>query len=405
MKRCGMSAIFFLSFVIISMIAIPTLAQPPGWSGDENLAFLMEINDVSIADSNLENPIPIEPSQPTSIFLTYTTGANLTLLSGTFTLSYLGFPLFTQPFSFNKQLDEGDSEDLINDTIDLSSLVAGGNLSLITGTITGSFSFTYELLSQSGNITIADDFVLRIGASGAAAVISVSGLLTLGLTLLSIFSLLLALDEFQMGILAARKIRSAKKAGDVSFFPRPVVLRRKQKKDHETPSDEVLVEHVSSVAGSGWDGKRCPQCRKKWKKEAIECSKCGLDRASAMHVFSDEISQYAPKAFSIVPRKGTITVGKFGKKLKLKPDKSGALAAALTNIGELQTKSVKTPLSKIAFSGITIAGTYWSWMQLLSGATPNLVDIAITTALGLAVSIFIAYFMKWLARVPELGYD
>jgi hypothetical protein len=333
------------------------------------------------------------------------TAANLTLLSGTFTLSYLGFPLFTQPFSFNKQLDEGASENLINSTLDLSSLIVGGNLSLVTGTITGSFSFTYELLSQPGNITVADDFVLRIGATGAAAIISVSGLLTLGLTLFSIFSLLIALDEFQMGILAARKIRSAKKAGDVSFFPRPVVIRRKWKKGHENPSDEMLVERVSSVAGSGWNGKRCPQCHKKWKKDANECSKCGLDRASAMHIFSDEISQYAPKALSIVPRKGTMTVGRFGKKLKLKPYKSGALAAALMNIGEIQTKSVKTPLSKIAFSGITIAGTYWSWMQLLSGAIPSLVDIAITTALGLAVSVFIAYFMKWLARVPELGYD
>ena len=80
--------------------------------------------------------------------------------------------------------------------------------------------------------------------------------------------------------------------------------------------------------------------RKKWKKEAIECSKCGLDRASATHVFSEEIAQYAPEALKIVPKKGKITVCRFGRKLKLKRDKAGALAAALTNIGELQTKNV-----------------------------------------------------------------
>ena len=405
MKRYGTLAAFLLSFIIISILAIPSFAQPPGWSGDENLAFLMEINDISIADSTLENPIPIEPTQPLSIFLTYTTGANLTLISGEFTMSYLGFPLFTQPFNFNEQLDEGASEDLINQTIDLSSLLAAGNISLITGTITGSFAFTYELLSQPGNVTVGDDFVLRIGAIGAAAIISISGLITLILTLISVFSLLLALDEFQMGILAARKMRIAKKAGDVTFFPRPVVIRQKQKKGHETPSDEMLIERVSSVAGSGWDGKRCPQCRKKWKRDAIACSKCGLDHDSAMHVFSDEISQYAPQALKIVPRKGSMTVGRLGRKLKLKPDKSGALAAALTNVGELQTKSVKVPLSKVAFSGSTFAGTYWSWIQLLSGATPSWVDLAITMALGLAVSVIIAYFMNWLARVSELGYD
>jgi hypothetical protein len=313
--------------------------------------------------------------------------------------------LFSQPFDFNYQVAAGDSQDLINDTLDLSSYLSAGNLSLITGTITGSFSITYELLTQPGNKTVEDDFVLRIGPTGAAAIISVSGLITLGLTLLSIFSLLLALDEFQMGILAARKIRAAKKAGDVSFFPRPVVLRRKRKKNHETPHDDVLIDRVSSIAGSGWDGKRCPKCRKKWKKDAVECSKCGLDLASATHVFSDELAQYAPKAIKVVPIKGKMTVGRFGKKLKLKPDKSGALAAALTNIGEFQVKNVNVPLSKVAFSGTTIAGTYWSWNQLLSGALPSLVDIVITMAAGLAISVVIAYFMNWLARVPELGYD
>jgi hypothetical protein len=44
-------------------------------------------------------------------------------------------------------------------------------------------------------------------------------------------------------------------------------------------------------------------------------------------------------------------------------------------------------------------------MQLLSGAVPSWVDVAITMAMGVAISIVIAYLMKWLARVPELGYD
>jgi hypothetical protein len=389
--------------MITSAIITPSSAQPPGWSGDANLSFLMEINNMSIADSSIENPIPIQLTEPLPVFLSVQTGANLTLISGSFTMSYMGFPIVQQPFEFDNELDAGYSETLIDDAIDLSSLLGTGNLSLITGTITGSFSFTYVLLATPGNVTITDNFVLRIGAVGAAAIVSVSGLITLGLTLLSVFSLLLALDEFQMGILAARNIRSAKKAGDVSFFPRPVVLRRKRKKDRETLSDDIIIERVGSLAGSGWDGKRCPQCRKKWKKDAIECKKCGLDRASAMHVFSEDISQHAPKAVKIV--KGKMTVGRFGKKLKLKPDKSGALAAALTNIGELQTKNVKVPLSKIAFSGITFAGTYWSWMQLLSGAVPSWVDVAITMAIGVAISIFVAIFMNWLARVPELGYD
>ena len=405
MKRISTIASILIPFLIVSAMMMPTSAQPPGWSGDENFAFLMEINDVSIADSNLENPIPIELTEDLSIFLTYTTGANLTLLSGDFALSYLGFPILSQSFDFNYQLDAGASEDLINDTIDLGTLLTIGNLSLITGTITGSFSFTYELLSQPGNVTVFDNFVLQIGAIGAAAIISVSGLLTLLFTLLSVFSLLLALDEFQQGILAARKIRAAKKAGDVTFFPKPVVLRRTRKKEHDDLGNDVLIQRTKSAAENGWDGKRCPQCRKKWKKAAIECSKCGLSRSSAFEVFSDEIAQLAPQALKIVSYNSKMTVGRFGKKMKLKPDKAGALAAALTNIGVFQVKNVKVPLSKVAFSGMTFAGTYWSWIQLLSGAIPSWFDIAITIAIGLAISVIIAYFMNWLARVPELGYD
>jgi len=107
----------------------------------------------------------------------------------------------------------------------------------------------------------------------------------------------------------------------------------------------------------------------------------------------------------VIRPKSKVTVGALGKKLRLKPDKAGALAAALVDMGALQTKSVKVPLKKVAFSGMTLAGTYWSWMQLVGGATPDLVTILLTTAGGLVVSVMIGYFMNFLARVPALGYD
>jgi hypothetical protein len=66
---------------------------------------------------------------------------------------------------------------------------------------------------------------------------------------------------------------------------------------------------------------------------------------------------------------------------------------------------VKVPLKKVAFSGMTLAGSYWSWMQMISGATPDIITIVLTTTVGLVVSVLIGYFMNFLARVPELGYD
>ncbi|RLI49256.1 MAG: hypothetical protein DRO73_06935 [Candidatus Thorarchaeota archaeon] len=124
-----------------------------------------------------------------------------------------------------------------------------------------------------------------------------------------------------------------------------------------------------------------------------------------MEYFAHDIAKYAPRALKIVRPKSKVTVGAFSKKLKLTPNRGGALAAALTDMGVFQTRSVKVPLRKVALSGMTLAGTYWSWMQLVGGATPSWIDILLTTTVGLVVSVIIAYCMNWLARVPRLGYE
>jgi hypothetical protein len=42
---------------------------------------------------------------------------------------------------------------------------------------------------------------------------------------------------------------------------------------------------------------------------------------------------------------------------------------------------------------------------MISGATPDWVTIILTTTAGLVISVLIGYFMNFLARVPELGYE
>ena len=74
-------------------------------------------------------------------------------------------------------------------------------------------------------------------------------------------------------------------------------------------------------------------------------------------------------------------------------------------MGALQTKTVKIPLKKIAFSGMSLAGIYWSWMQMIGGATPDWVTVLLSIAGGLVVSVLIGYFMAFLARMEPLGYD
>jgi len=389
-------------------VLTPAQAQPPGWSGDENLAFLLEVNEVSAADSDAANPIPVDLANPLTIELSINVSSNIVLHTGAFVMMYMAIPIINQPFDFfDVNKSAGTNENLMNTSLNLGETLTVGGFSLFSGTITGSFTFTYSLEGNSTIITVSDDFVLRIGGEGIGALASVTGLITAGFTVMGIFSLLMALDDFQQGIMAARKMRGATRGSDIGIFPKAVVLRRKPKKrkDGDYISKEELVNRVGKAAPIGWDGKRCPKCGKKWKADLGNCPKCNIDKPTAIAFFSEDIAKYSPKAMKVVPPKSKVTVSKFSKKLRLKPNKGGALAAALTDMGIFQTKSVKVPLKKVSMAGLTLAGTYWSWMQMIAGATPDILTVALTTTAGLVISIIIGYFMNFLARVPKLGYD
>ena len=396
-----------LTCLLCSGILLPAQAAVPvGWSGDSNLAFLLEVNGVNAVDSDSANPIPVDLAENLNFTMDVYVDTNLTILSYAFTMSYLYIPIISQADSLGVFVP-GNTTILgfVNESISLASLQSSG-LGLISGTITGTFSFTYENFTSPGvNATVSENFVLLIGA-GTNPLLSVSGLITAGFTAMSIFSLIMALDEFQRGILAARKMRGATRGSDVGIFPRAVVLRRKPKKKGGESIDKAeLTRRVSDAAKSAWDNKRCPKCGKKWKKDVQSCGKCGIDTGAAVKYFSEDIADYAPKALTAIKPKSKVTVGQLGKKLRLKPDKAGALAAALVDMGALQTKSVKVPLKKVAFSGMTLAGSYWSIMQMFYGATPDWVTIILSITGGLVVSVLIGYFMNFLARVPKLGYD
>ena len=399
--------IFSITCLLWSVVFVPTQAAPPaGWSGDDNLGFLLQVNGKNATTSDAANPIALNVSEPVLINVTVTSGTDLTIHTATFTMTYMSIPIISSTSSLNLIMPDNSTTSFSLSPISLASLFSVGNITLVSGTVAGSLSFTYSNATTPGvNKTVSEDFVLRIGPTGFGVLFSVSGLVTVGFAVMSVFSLILSLDEFQRGIMASRKLRGATRGSDVGIFPTAVVLRRKPKKGSETIDKDELIRRVSTAADKSWDAKRCPQCGRKWKKNAPNCSKCGIDSVSAVRFFSQDIAEYAPKALGVIKPKSKVTVGQLGKKLRIKPDKAGALAAALVDMGVLQTKTVKVPLSKVAFSGMTLAGIYWSIMQMFYGATPDWAIVLLTTTAGLVVSVLIGYFMNFLARVPSLGYD
>ncbi|MHA1771068.1 MAG: hypothetical protein ACTSYL_13015 [Candidatus Thorarchaeota archaeon] len=397
-----------LMLFLIGSLSMPSVqAQPAGWSGDDNLAFRLLINGISAAESDASHPITVLLSEDPTMNLTIFTGDNIILRSGLFVMNYMGVPLFNQPLEFNLPVPAGTNVSLTNTTLPLGAALGGGGLELVSGTISGSFSFVYSLVTAPDtNVTVSEDFYLHIGPTGAAALMSVSGLITVGFTLMSIFGLLLALDDFQQGILWASKVRRAVSEQRTTIFPRGVVLRRRpRKRDEVQPNAEELAPKVERIAQGLWDGKRCPKCRKRWKSHADSCAKCNITRQEAQTLFAKQVAEMVPRALKVMKPKSKMPVGAFSKALKVKPDVGGAVAAALTELHVFQTRSVKVPLKKVAFSGMTIAGTYWSWMQMLGGATPAWSDVLLSIAAGLVVSVIIGYFLNWLARMPRLGYD
>jgi len=400
-----LASLLLITGLLWSVVVVPSAQLD--WTEDANFGFSMTMNGVSTAGSNTTNPIYVDPASDLIVGIWINASAAVYLRTGLFSMEYLGIPLFSSPIDYGDiAVSAGTVAQLSNSTIPLGALLSYGGISLVTGTILGHFSMNYSLQSDpSTTVRLAHDFVLYLGSPGLGSIMSVVGLLTVGFTVMSVFGLLISLDHFQQGISAARKMRRGKTAAGIGIFPSAVVLRRKPKKDAEKISKEELVKRVGEAARSGWDGKSCPKCGKKWGSNADACSKCKIEKAAAVTYFSEDIAEYAPKALNAVAPKSKVPVSTFSKRLHLKPAKGGALAAALTEMGVFQTKSVKIPLKKVAFSGLALAGTYWSWMQLLNGAIPGWLDVLLTTAAGLVVSVLIGYFMKWLARVPRLGYD
>ncbi|MDF1537590.1 MAG: hypothetical protein P1Q69_01635 [Candidatus Thorarchaeota archaeon] len=355
--------------ILGAFLVAPVQAQPPGWSGDDNFAFLLEVDGISAVDSDAANPIPVNLSESILLELSIDVSANMTIVEGVFSLLYLSIPIFSQPVFNNTLAPAGVSLNLINSSVSLADLIGPG-IDLISGTIEGVFAITYSLWSSPSNTTsVSDNFVLRIGPQGTAALGSLPGLITIGFAVMSIFSLLKALEEFQKGIFAASKMRSGKTPKGVEIFPAAVVLRRKPGGKEKLSKDDLIARVGSAIQGA------------------------------------DSVAKHAPKAMNIVTPKSKVPVGKLSKALKVKRDVAGRLAAAMTEAKIFQTRSVKTPTKKVAFSGMTLAGIYWSVMQLLGNAAPDLLTMALTLTGALVISVVIGYFMGWLSRIPKMGYD
>jgi hypothetical protein len=172
---------------------MPTQAAPPaGWSGDNNLGFLLEVNGYNAASPDV---IVLDVTDPIDINVTILTETNLTIHEAKFQMSYMSIPIINPPafdLSSYGVLPDGFSGSLAIPPIDLSPLFTYANITLVSGTVTGFFSFTYSNTTHPGvNATVSEDFILQIGPTGLGMLFSVTGLITAGFAVMSVFTLIL----------------------------------------------------------------------------------------------------------------------------------------------------------------------------------------------------------------------
>ncbi|MCK4566195.1 MAG: hypothetical protein KAU48_02690, partial [Candidatus Thorarchaeota archaeon] len=123
----------FLVFMTVtcllwSGILLPVQAAAPvGWSGDSNLAFLLEVNGVNAAESDAANPIPIDLSENLNFSMDIYADTNLTILTYTFTMSYLYMPIINQGDNLGNFVEANTTIlGFVNESISLASLLSSG---------------------------------------------------------------------------------------------------------------------------------------------------------------------------------------------------------------------------------------------------------------------------------------
>ncbi|MHA2069081.1 MAG: hypothetical protein ACXABY_32360, partial [Candidatus Thorarchaeota archaeon] len=317
--------------VILASTGLAAAQDPPsGWFGDaEHLHARILINGDSITDTSQTQPISISLETDTTIYIEIDVIGTQAIhhLQGAIGFWYQSIKIFEVNISQANLEVLMQPDDVIppvqgNISIGdfLSTSFAGISIDLITGKFEASVSLYYLLEGEVNGVdtphSIEQVFFLTIPYSSTIdAITSIAGIATTVATGGAVIGVGTSLKSLLEGIQTAHKVRSIqKKAGEIKSLPNLTVLgalpalfsllslqvKIKKKKATEDEirtyegaeggvSEYRIRQRVRDIAPEAWAKDKCPNCKTKWRQDAVACKKCKIDIDDAQQKYADLI--------------------------------------------------------------------------------------------------------------------
>jgi hypothetical protein len=272
------------------------------------------------------------------------------------------------------------------------------------------------------------DFYLLIRPGNIIEVITTPvGLLVTASTVGAVSSLGFNLNSLWDGIKTAHKLRGIhKKASEVRSLPNLAVLgalpllfsilatltgktpkiRKKKLADGEEPpktgvTEFIIRQRLREVAPDAWPGDICPKCRRVWKEELDNCTKCGIDKSEAKQAYTELLVEKVPTALRALGNKNEMTVRDLAKKTKSNDYNAGVLAAAMVDTEVTEILKVGTPFRAFIMNIAGLGFLVLTWQTLLGDAASSWQSSLTYVGAGLSLAVVISLYVSRRSQVEK----
>ena len=429
--------------ILASTILAAAQAPPAGWFGDsEHLHARISINGVSITATDQENAIPIELESGTTIDVEIDVIGTQAIhhLEGGIGFWYQSIKVFEigiAQMNLEALMHPDDDIPAVHGSITigdfLSTEFAGISIDVITGKFEASVSLYYLLEGEVDGVdtphSIEQNFFLTIEYSSAIdAITSVAGVATAVATGGAILGVGTSFKSLLEGVQTAHKVRSIqKKAGEIRSLPNLAVLgalpalfsllsmqvkiRKKKATEEEIRSYEGgeggvseyrIRQRVRENAPDAWAKDKCPNCKTKWRTDALECKKCHIDIEEAQEKYADLIASKVPKALEVIGKKKSISIRKLAKRTKSNEYNAGVLGAALVDSEVTEIQKIETPVRSFVMNIGGLAFLVLTWQTLLGGAASTFQTTLTVVGGALSLAVIVALYFSRRSQIQKL---
>jgi hypothetical protein len=230
------------------------------------------------------------------------------------------------------------------------------------------------------------------------------------------------------GVQTAHKVRSIqKKAGEIRSLPNLTVLgalpalfsllslqvkiRKKKATEEEIRtyegaeggvSEYRIRQRVREIAPEAWAKDKCPNCRTKWRQDALECKKCHIDIEEAQEKYADLIASKVPKALQVMGKKKSLSIRKLAKKTKTNEYNAGVLGAALVDAEVTEIQKIETPVRSFVMNIGGLAFLVLTWQTLLGGAASTFQTTLTVVGAALSLAVIVALYFSRRSQIKKL---